>query len=271
MKQILLSFILALSATFTIKAADNGVIATLDWDRLCTAIDVSESTNYACYEQDGEDLVFYILDQDFCKGERIVFAGYWTAFNAMPDYYRYFEYHNFYGSKICLTKGIFDRNPNSKEWVIQIRGYFDSEENYVRRLVSSSGKILYESLVDQGDFDLLKHGTWIYGVTLRNNKLSVLDFSQGNAGVTNVEVPVSQAYPNPLPAGEALTVEFETPLSDAGRLMIIDMAGRTVYSAHVDAGAADVRVPAGAVRQGEYIYTVTDGHNLIANGKVLAY
>lgn len=285
MKQILLSFILALSATFTIKATDNGVIATFVEERLGLALDADGTTYPVCCQAEGSDLVYYFLNDDFTKGDKVVFKSYGSivdrnssSYDGRTNIYG-FELDNtiMYDSSndILLTRGIFE-SKNTTDWVMQTYHY-PSSGGKVISLVSSSGKVV--SYPNDGDyrfegFVIIPLCKKYYGAEnwyYQKSILKIVDYSGGVSSVKAVFVKNSQAYPNPLPAGETLTVEFETPLSDAGRLMIIDMSGRTVYTAHVDAGAADVRVPAGAVRQGEYIYTVTDGHNLIANGKVLAY
>lgn len=284
MKQILFT-VISFIATMSVYAAGNGVIATFTTERLGLALDADGTTYPVYYQVEGSDLVFYFLNEDFTKGNKVVFKGYGYIIDRdSPNYDGHSEIYGFNldytvlydsGNNILLTRGIFERK-NTTDWMMEIHKYPSSGGKAIS-LVSSSGKVI--SYSKDGDywfdgFGLIPMGNKLYGAECwyyQNSILKVVDYSDGISSVKAVFVNGSQAYPNPLPAGETLTVEFESPTDSAGRFMVIDMRGRTVYSVPVEAGTTEVYVPAGLVRHGEYIYTVTDGHNLIANGKVLAY
>ena len=84
--------------------------------------------------------------------------------------------------------------------------------------------------------------------------------------------PVGQSnvYPNPLPQGHTLTIDFGTMLEADGMLSIIDMNGRTVYRSRVAQGSQNTKVPSHRFGRGRLIYVVAVDGAPVATGKVIA-
>lgn len=93
----------------------------------------------------------------------------------------------------------------------------------------------------------------------------------GNAGVEASKVAsFPKAYPNPLPAGAAFTVDFAQAADNATFFTVLDMNGRQVYRTKVKPGETSFELSGARFGHGQYVYTVVYGNGEAVSGKLLA-
>lgn len=80
----------------------------------------------------------------------------------------------------------------------------------------------------------------------------------------------SNAYPNPLPAGRTLTVDFQKAADDATYFSITDMTGRQVYRHKVKAGETSCQFNNRRLGHGHYVYTVIYKDGTSVSGRLMA-
>lgn len=78
------------------------------------------------------------------------------------------------------------------------------------------------------------------------------------------------AYPNPLPAGRTLTVDFQKAADDATYFSITDMTGRQVYRHKVKAGETSCQFNNRRLGHGHYVYTVIYKDGTSVSGRLMA-
>lgn len=92
------------------------------------------------------------------------------------------------------------------------------------------------------------------------------------SAVTSVkaDAKASRAYPNPLPSGHTLTIEFDEPASTGTTVEVFNSAGMKVYSAPVSEGENKTYVPSRRIRNGNFIYVINRGGQTVERGKIIA-
>lgn len=93
----------------------------------------------------------------------------------------------------------------------------------------------------------------------------------GTSSVNSVSVTdnFTKAYPNPLPAGETLTVELNRP-SDANTvLVILDLNGRNIVRKPVNPNENRIHISS-RFAHGHYIYNVIYGDGTVESGRLMA-
>lgn len=78
------------------------------------------------------------------------------------------------------------------------------------------------------------------------------------------------AYPNPLPAGRTLTVDFQKAADDATYFSITDMTGRQVYRHKVKVGETSCQFNNRRLGHGHYVYTVIYKDGTSVSGRLMA-
>lgn len=94
---------------------------------------------------------------------------------------------------------------------------------------------------------------------------------RGGSGV-NAPVAVkktSRAYPNPLHQGRQFTIELTEAAPEGTTVIVSDMNGATLYTIEVRAGAEKVVIPSRKLRNGNLVYSVISGGNILEKGKII--
>lgn len=93
----------------------------------------------------------------------------------------------------------------------------------------------------------------------------------GSAGVVaNKVTSITGAYPNPLPAGQTLTVSLDRAADNATFFTVTDMTGRQVYRHRVTPGENSFRLSGARFGHGRYVYTVIYGDGESVSGNLMA-
>lgn len=93
----------------------------------------------------------------------------------------------------------------------------------------------------------------------------------GKAGVVaNKVTSISGAYPNPLPAGQTLTVSLDRAADNATFFTVTDMSGRQAYRSRVTPGENSFRLSGKRFGHGRYVYTVIYGDGESVSGNLMA-
>lgn len=158
----------------------------------------------------------------------------------------------------------------------------DGEYSYTNRIYNEDGDYLgFISLEDgspMGIYDVNEDGsclylvleTYVYVDSKDVYSVSFYSFTDGS-GVESPKLvrTVSRAYPNPLPSGRSLTIDFATSMTSAGYVQVADLSGAVVYRAEVESGASRVNVPARCLRGGTYVYSLYCNGEVVDSGKIL--
>lgn len=93
----------------------------------------------------------------------------------------------------------------------------------------------------------------------------------GSAGVVaNKVTSITGAYPNPLPAGQTLTVSLDRAADNSTFFTVTDMTGRQVYRHRVTPGENSFRLSGARFGHGRYVYTVIYGDGESVSGNLMA-
>lgn len=93
----------------------------------------------------------------------------------------------------------------------------------------------------------------------------------GKAGVVaNKVTSITGAYPNPLPAGQTLTVSLDRAADNATFFTVTDMSGRQAYRSRVTPGENSFRLSGARLGHGRYVYTVIYGDGESVSGNLMA-
>ncbi len=108
---------------------------------------------------------------------------------------------------------------------------------------------------------------WDAAILEKQYMTGIIDFNSGGAGMTVAAslTAAGRVYPNPLPQGTPLTIEFDNEV-EAGALVVI---GRVAYRLRLDDCSDRVVISAGRLGNGSYVYSVISNDELIQSGKVI--
>lgn len=145
--------------------------------------------------------------------------------------------------------------------------YLGSLSTLIPDLDLNSGAVMYVYEADEARdklylaFEIYSSDSW---------GMKFYSFTNGS-GVESPKLlrSISKAYPNPLPSGRSLTIDFATLMTSAGYVQVTDLSGAVVYRAEVEAGSDSVNVPARCLRGGTYVYSVYSNGSVIDSGKIL--
>lgn len=109
-----------------------------------------------------------------------------------------------------------------------------------------------------------------YGID-NNDYFQLFTFTgQSQVEAQRVSTLTNTAYPNPLPVGQPLTVEFDKVADDATFFSIIDMTGRQIYRHKIKAGENSYQFDGGRLGHGIYAYTVIYNDGTSISGRLMA-
>ncbi len=243
------------------------------------ALDKNGEQFFIIWEAVGDNTKFTIFDGINIVKEFTMPVKYGVINNNQGSFepYDLFElYRNHDGSDIAATQNLFN---NDDKWEITWRKSDINGESY---LVYNEDGILL------GEYAPEKYGSYLiipqskqtlvmdkdYANMTTEDTYRIYSFYDNNSsGVKPAALtPVGQSnvYPNPLPQGHTLTIDFGTMLEADGMLSIIDMNGRTIYRSRVAQGSQNTKVPSHRFGRGRLIYVVAVDGAPVATGKVIA-
>lgn len=246
-------------------AYDNG-----NWYRVgCTENEEAKTVDLRIYNEDLSIQKAITLNYSDLNYDNIYFAN---------CYFNPYEYD------VCATKGVFT---GDDKWVVILKCWnaddYDEQGNTVchLRAYDETGKFLGELPGNDMYLSLSKgvtgtpmpyseksgyvDGKWV-------EQLIFYNFTGSGASINAPRVVASRtvAYPNPLPAGQELTISLEQASVGSTTVSFIDMKGQVVDRINVRPGQTEVRVTPRALHHGAYLYTVIYGDGSVASGKLLA-
>ncbi len=112
---------------------------------------------------------------------------------------------------------------------------------------------------------------WDAAIPEKQYMTGIIDFNSGGAGMTVAAslTAACRVYPNPLPQGTPLTIEFDNEVEAGALVVITDMRGRVAYRLRLDDCSDRVVISAGRLGNGSYVYSVISNDELIQSGKVI--
>lgn len=223
----------------------------------------------ACVYQSGSDIrvIIYSADNKFTVEEQFTISNVKTDNCNLSGLW--IESADL--ASVVVTKNFFVKND---KWCVSFSSYangeiyqiIDEDGNSLGYLPAGSEVNIYLDRFYQGTPYLLVSE---YDSQSDRSTSRLYTFTD-ESGVESVAVPMSKAYPNPLPSGETFTVELETPADNATFFSVTDMKGRQVFRGRVPAGESTYKVPGLHVGHGHYIYTVVYSNGEIASGRLMA-
>ena len=104
---------------------------------------------------------------------------------------------------------------------------------------------------------------WDAAILEKQYMTGIIDFNSGGAGMTVAAslTAAGRVYPNPLPQGTPLTIEFDNEVEAGALVVITDM--------RLDDCSDRVVISAGRLGNGSYVYSVISNDELIQSGKVI--
>lgn len=165
---------------------------------------------------------------------------------------------------------------DASQWYVFI-GAGDGERGWIK-IYDETGNHIYNYL---RDFDYYIDGSnevylvdedseEDYDNDIYTETFTFFDF-RGGSGV-NAPVAVkktSRAYPNPLYQGRQFTIELSEAAPEGTTVIVSDMNGATLYTTEVRAGAEKVVIPSRKLRNGNLVYSVISGGNILEKGKII--
>ncbi|MCM1452703.1 MAG: T9SS type A sorting domain-containing protein [Clostridium sp.] len=185
--------------------------------------------------------------------------------------------HKFGGSELNLTQNVFNKDDN---WEIVITTYQEEYSYGVANVYNDEGKHLgtlpfeVRSIYGYVDFEYVNNEFYLIEFVYYDNGDGSMNFYTCDTNVAGAPMVLkeagSRAYPNPLPAGHALTVELDAPADEATVVEVYDMAGRMVTAVNAKEGETKIYVPAHRLRNGNFVYVVKSAGEKIEQGKIIA-
>lgn len=169
---------------------------------------------------------------------------------------------------ISMQKSEMVKDPDGYEYEIYKTSYVvvneDNEEVCVPAVSSGSYTELAEYAYINNRF---------YSVTENDEDGSLIFYTyepgSSAAPAISVDRSASMAYPNPLPAGRVLTIEFENEAESGTTVEVYDMRGRRVFSTAVAAGETKAMIPSRRLHSGNYVYVVNRNGATAERGKII--
>lgn len=256
----------------------------------CTGVAIDKSGNaMPCYYVvNGNSATFRILDENLAVAKEFTLKDVFFK-DSDNNKYKRPNIGSTLGSftkwdgdnNVILTQNVFD---DDDKWEVAI----EIEENYKELPYV----IKNEDGVTLGSFDPREHGAGSIGlrylflgnkgyVTYKNEwdaaipekqyMTGIIDFNSGGAGMTVAAslTAAGRVYPNPLPQGTPLTIEFDNEVEAGALVVITDMRGRVAYRLRLDDCSDRVVISAGRLGNGTYLYSVISNDELIQSGKVI--
>ena len=106
-----------------------------------------------------------------------------------------------------------------------------------------------------------EEGTWVF---------YTYEAGSSAAPIVSINRSASIAYPNPLPSGRVLTIEFENEAEAGTTVEVYDMRGRRVFSTAVAEGETKAMIPSRRLHSGNYVYVVSRNGVSAEKGKIIA-
>lgn len=260
----------------TLNAAESGL-----------AVDKQNNSCPAIVEYKGTDAIVSILNSDFSvkkqftiknvngeeNGSEITGTYCWGDFMSYDTGADAIVSQGIYNSDdkwevvVCTVKTEMVKDPEGYEYETPVRSYKVVNEDNEEVCVP----------MDYGYDEILEY-TYInnrFYVVLEDEDANTIQFYTYEAGASALPaIPVtkaaSRAYPNPLPSGRILTIEFENEAEEGTEVEVYDMRGRKVCSVAVAEGETKAQVPSRRLRGGNYVYVVNRNGNLVEKGKIIA-
>lgn len=250
------------------------------------ALDKNGKTFYITWEAIGDNTKITILDGiDIVKEFTMpIKSGKYGPVNS--DGYQNFlkpsDVLNFFnegtGRDVMATQNLFN---NDDKWEVFFEDYNANDGTLTYLVYNEDGTLLGEYDRDlYGDYMIISSSGQPF--IIKSEYYDELDdylesiysfYDNGSSGVRPAALtPVKQsnAYPNPVPEGHSLTIDFGSALEADGMLSIIDINGRTVYRRRVAQGSQNTKVPSHRFGRGRLIYVVAVDGAPVATGKVIA-
>lgn len=252
-------------------------------------ITIREIVNIVPDEKDSEiekgDVVYTLYDNNFKVMEQFTIkGGYETAKHDGSIYKKYnpaaFDVLGYDLPYIHATKGLFT---NDGKWCVIIweRDPKAPYGVYSYAVYNQDGVKLGYLPEEKGYFGYA-FGNGSYGRPFLIDSYSLSGDSKGSVTVytfateqSNVAAPSIvakrvQVWPNPLPAGETVTIELNREAPAGTFITFSDMNGRLIDKARVQEGESTFIATPRSMRRGAYIYTVYFGDGDVVSGKLIA-
>lgn len=285
MKKVFLKGLLAVAAAVAmVMPAEASLKATelVKVPRLRIAYDNSrnEDLTYATVSTSGEDAVITIFDDELAVSKTFTLKGAMTSGDAASK-----EVHSLYVRGVDTEDMLATRNVFTKDdkWCVVVS---ETDNNGIRYCLYNEdgvnlGQLPLGDRYEDGGLGSLAFGRVLggggemYYVTRTSSDKDYAYTFWTFTGDTSAPAAVAEqnqlrAYPNPLPAGNDLTIELDRSADAETYVSFTDMNGRQVGRRAIEAGATTVRVESGMLRRGMIVYTVVYGDGEVASGKVCA-
>lgn len=179
------------------------------------------------------------------------------------------------GSSVYASQTIYN---SDDKWEVVIRIMENEEERYI--VVNEDNEEVCVPLGESWgeDWDTKSPAPYYY----INGKFYLVEEGPGEirfytyesgssaAPAISVDRSASMAYPNPLPVGRVLTIEFENEAESGTTVEVYDMRGRRVFSTAVAAGETKALIPSRRLHSGNYVYVVNRNGATAERGKIIA-
>ena len=243
---------------------------------------VSEVINLKNASGDGVekgDIRIIIYDDDFEIMEQITIKdAYVKADNGITSDLQEFDVFGYDIPCIVATKGLYT---NDGKWCVVIQKYDrDTRKSIAYKVYDQDGKKVGDLPSKKDTFYyIFSHGLYgkIYLVDQVNHygvEESIIVYScadeQNSLAAPALIAKSVQAWPNPLHAGETLTIDLPREAPEGTFITFTDMRGRVVDKTHVKSGANTFKATPRSMSRGAYIYTVHFGDGEVISGKLIA-
>ena len=249
--------------------------------RLSNAVNSDGTSVPLVVEKKGDDAVYTIYTPDFKIDKTFTIKNGYDSSHS-PSYtsiaYKLSAYEP------DDTYAVQNLCGNNGKWFVIISSYtWDSEEEYYKfsgdTVYDETGTAIYSvpTGIETGLYYYRTPENKIYPIvyevvdeSYERYTYTVLDFDGTGAAPKVIASSSSKAYPNPLPKGRSMTIDFSDTLTNDAILTVTDINGATVFTRIVKAGATSTTEPSDRLRHGNYIFSVISDGNVIEKGKIIA-
>lgn len=262
-----------------------------------SAIQLYDEPGIAFFDEDGNDLIIKILDMDFnevCPEIRIENCGrrygsdmprsIQTIYNLVQTPWT-IEYsyilQGYLGDHKQIMIPIHEKtstgNGNLAEidYFVDQNGdkiHLDLDEDYYLEKYNTS-RFYFHNGVDGNRYIIKNYynGYSLPALSDLPEVYRVFKFDKVGTEVkaTLVKEFTGRAFPNPLHQGQDLTIDLDEALANDANLVVTSLSGNIAYKSRAKAGDSKIIIPAGTLRDGTYVYSVSD-EKLIDCGKIIA-